>query len=173
MTKAFDAADREIVVLDITSDLGIPTAQAISWRRSDGGRAHLGLGCHLEPRLAVSRALAELNQGAAWDFKAGKDDPPPAFDDARARWLKEATVENQPYLRPLAGAQRTAADFKDRSTRDVRDGTSVADLITELSLNGRRLAVELNQEVLPRESYAAQILAADDVIEIVNFIGGG
>ena len=121
MTKAFDAADREIVVLDITSDLGIPTAQAISWQRSDGGRVHLGLGCHLEPRLAVSRALAELNQGAAWDFKAGKDDPPPAFDDAHSRWLKEATVENQPYLRPLAGAQRTAADFTDRSTRDVRD----------------------------------------------------
>jgi ribosomal protein S12 methylthiotransferase accessory factor len=121
MAKAFDAADREIVVLDITSDLDIPTAMAISWRRRDGGRVHLGLGCHLEPRLAVSRALAELNQGATWDFMAGKDDPPPAFDDAHSRWLKEATVENQPYLRPLAGAQRTTADFKDRSTQDVRD----------------------------------------------------
>lgn len=121
MTKAFDTADREIVVLDITSDLGIPTAQAISWQRSDGRRVHLGLGCHLEPRLAVSRALTELNQGAALDFKAGKDDPPPGFDDAHSRWLKEATVENQPYLRPLTGTQRTAADFKDRSTRDVRD----------------------------------------------------
>ena len=65
MTKAFDDADREIVALDVTSDLGIPTAMAISWRRSDGGRIHLGLGCHLEPRLAVSRALAELSQGAA------------------------------------------------------------------------------------------------------------
>lgn len=57
--------------------------------------------------------------------------------------------------------------------RDVRDGISVAELIAELSLNGRRLAVELNQEVLPREHYAQRRIAAGDVIEIVHFIGGG
>jgi len=58
-------------------------------------------------------------------------------------------------------------------SRDVRDGISVADLIVELALGARRLAVELNEEVLPREEYAARKLAPGDVIEIVHFIGGG
>jgi len=57
--------------------------------------------------------------------------------------------------------------------REVRDGITVAELIAELSLNGRRLAVELNESVLPRDDYAARRLAAGDVIEIVHFIGGG
>jgi sulfur carrier protein len=58
-------------------------------------------------------------------------------------------------------------------SRDVRDSISIADLLAELALQGRRLAVEVNQEVLPREQYATRALAAGDVIEIVHFIGGG
>jgi thiamine biosynthesis protein ThiS len=58
-------------------------------------------------------------------------------------------------------------------SRHVRDGISVADLIAELSLNGKRLAVDLNQEVLPREQYGERRIAAGDVVEIVHFIGGG
>jgi thiamine biosynthesis protein ThiS len=57
--------------------------------------------------------------------------------------------------------------------RHVRDGISIAELIAELSLGARRLAVELNEEVLPRESYGERTLAPGDVIEIVHFIGGG
>jgi sulfur carrier protein len=57
--------------------------------------------------------------------------------------------------------------------RQVRDGMSVHELIAELALNGRRLAVELNREVLPRHEYGARRLSGGDVIEIVHFIGGG
>jgi thiamine biosynthesis protein ThiS len=57
--------------------------------------------------------------------------------------------------------------------RHVRDGISVDELIAELALNGRRLAVELNCEVLPRHEYGARRLSAGDTIEIVHFIGGG
>jgi bacteriocin biosynthesis cyclodehydratase domain-containing protein len=126
MSETFDAGGRELVVLDVTSDLGIPTVMAISWRRSDGGRIHLGLGCHLEPRLAISRALAELNQSAGLELGGGEDAPSVGFDPTHKRWLMEATIGNQPYLRPAEGAQRTAADFIDRSTRDVRDDLLVA-----------------------------------------------
>lgn len=126
MTKVFDATDRELVALDITSDLGIPTAMAVSWRRSDGGHVHLGLGCHIEPRLAVSRALAELNQTMACYLGPGMDAEAAGWDSAHVRWLQEATVENQPYLRPLQGARRIAADFKNHSTGDVRDDILMA-----------------------------------------------
>jgi len=108
-------------VLDVTSDLGIPATMAVSWRRSDGGRIHLGLGCHLEPRMAVSRALAELNQGMAQDYAEAGGEASGAVDSQHERWLAEATMENQPYLRPATGRQRVASDFTDRSTGDVRD----------------------------------------------------
>jgi ribosomal protein S12 methylthiotransferase accessory factor len=125
MTASLAAVDRDVVALDITSDLGIPTVMAVSWRRADGGRIHLGLGCHLEPRLAVSRALAELNQSVAWDFQSGTEADAAGFEGAHARWLSGATVENQPHLRPKGG-QRTAADFVDRSTSDVRDDVAAS-----------------------------------------------
>ena len=51
----------------------------------------------------------------------------------------EATIGNQPYLRPADGAQRTAADFIDRSTRDVRDDLLVA--IEALRQKGLELIV--------------------------------
>ncbi|HEX7839222.1 MAG TPA: TOMM precursor leader peptide-binding protein, partial [Kofleriaceae bacterium] len=48
-------------VLDLTHDLGIATCAALAHEpRSD--RFAIGFGCHLEPRLAVQRALTELNQ---------------------------------------------------------------------------------------------------------------
>jgi len=57
--------------------------------------------------------------------------------------------------------------------RTLRDGLSVADLIAELQLARRRLAVEVNREVLARDDYVTRVLAAGDVVEIVHFIGGG
>lgn len=128
MAATHAAAGRELVALDVTSDLDIPVVMAISWRRSDGGRVHIGLGCHLEPRIAVSRALAELNQGLAQDL-SGPGNDAKFFDEQHARWLAEATIENQPYLRPAEGRQRVASDFVDRSTDDVRD-----DLIASIDL---------------------------------------
>jgi bacteriocin biosynthesis cyclodehydratase domain-containing protein len=48
-------------VLDLTHDLGIPVCAALA-HHSDGDRFSIGFGCHLEGRLAVERALTELNQ---------------------------------------------------------------------------------------------------------------
>jgi ribosomal protein S12 methylthiotransferase accessory factor len=43
------------------------------------------------------------------------------FDVHHERWLREATIENQPYLLPADGPERVAADFTNEATRDVRD----------------------------------------------------
>lgn len=139
MQNSFNQAGRELVVLDITSDLGVPTVMAISWRQSDGGGIHLGLGCHLEARLAISRALAELNQGAVHEF--GDNDPASldGFDIHHARWLREATIENQPYLRPADGPRRVAADFTNDATRDVRDDLLIS--IEKLRAKGLEMIV--------------------------------
>ncbi len=53
------------------------------------------------------------------------------------------------------------------------DGASAADLVDSLQLTERRIAMEVNLEILPRSRYAEQILNQGDRVEIVHAIGGG
>lgn len=57
--------------------------------------------------------------------------------------------------------------------RLVPEGTSVAALLETLGLDRRKVAVERNEEIVPRSTYEAVMLAAGDKLEIVHFIGGG
>lgn len=57
--------------------------------------------------------------------------------------------------------------------RDVAGVLTIADLVTSLGLDARKVAVERNLEIAPRSTYADTALADGDRIEIVTFIGGG
>jgi len=50
---------------------------------------------------------------------------------------------------------------------------TVAELIGELALTGKRVAVERNGEIVPRSRYAEERLAPDDTLEIIAAVGGG
>ncbi len=50
---------------------------------------------------------------------------------------------------------------------------SVADLVRDLALEGKRIAVEVNGEIVPRSRYAETRLVAGDRLEIVGAVGGG
>lgn len=63
--------------------------------------------------------------------------------------------------------------FVNGELRTVADGATLADLIAELNLGGKRIAVELNREIVPHGHYEDHRLAMDDKIEIVHAIGGG
>ena len=56
---------------------------------------------------------------------------------------------------------------------ELPDGQSVADLLQRLELTGRRLAVELNRDIVPRSQHAATFLVENDNVEVVHAIGGG
>jgi thiazole synthase len=58
-------------------------------------------------------------------------------------------------------------------TRDTAEKTSVADVIAEMGLTGKKIAIELNKEILPFQQYDSQVLQAEDRLEIVHAIGGG
>ena len=49
----------------------------------------------------------------------------------------------------------------------------VAALVAALGLDGRKVAVERNLEIVPRSAYQETALEDGDRIEIVHFIGGG
>jgi sulfur carrier protein len=57
--------------------------------------------------------------------------------------------------------------------RELTAGVTVADVIGLLDLNRRRLAVEINREIVARDSYGDRVLQEGDVLEIVQFVGGG
>ena len=50
---------------------------------------------------------------------------------------------------------------------------TVEGLLQELRLDRRKVAVERNEEIVPRSLYAQTALAPGDSLEIVHFIGGG
>jgi sulfur carrier protein len=51
--------------------------------------------------------------------------------------------------------------------------STLADLVRELDIEGRRIAVEKNGEIVPKSRYAATPLSTGDRIEIVGAVGGG
>ncbi len=57
--------------------------------------------------------------------------------------------------------------------RDVPPGTTVAELLRQLEMQPRFLAVERNLQIVPRGEHAACVLTAGDRLEIVTLVGGG
>ena len=57
--------------------------------------------------------------------------------------------------------------------REIAGGLSVAQLLGQLGIRPGRVVVELNRDVLSREAHDKTFLQEGDIIEIVNFVGGG
>jgi sulfur carrier protein len=57
--------------------------------------------------------------------------------------------------------------------RTVRAGSSVAELVALLGLGGRKLAVAVNRDVVPRAQHAFHRLRDGDRVEILEAVGGG
>ena len=53
------------------------------------------------------------------------------------------------------------------------DGSTAHDLVVELGLAGRPVAVELNEQVVPRAELSDRVLHQSDRLEIVTLVGGG
>ena len=56
---------------------------------------------------------------------------------------------------------------------DLDEGRTISDLLTQLGIDARRVAVEHNLIVLKRTLFDATPIHEGDEIEIVNFVGGG
>lgn len=56
---------------------------------------------------------------------------------------------------------------------ELAEGLTVSGLVQHLGLDGLRIAVELNREVVRRAEYSGTMLKAGDTVEVVTFVGGG
>ena len=58
-------------------------------------------------------------------------------------------------------------------SRQIADQTTLSSLLEAESLAGKRVAVEVNGEIVPRSRHGECVLAEGDVVEIVHALGGG
>lgn len=72
-----------------------------------------------------------------------------------------------------AGYHTRMRIYLNGESREIAEGLSVAGLLAATGHAERRIAVEINREIVPRGQHAERVLAADDRVEIVHAIGGG
>jgi ribosomal protein S12 methylthiotransferase accessory factor len=121
LRRALAGRNRDLWVLDLTADLGIPVFAALSQRVDcSPARILLGFGAHLDPRIALLRAITELNQVLVSFFPAQQDEQglDQIKDSLVLRWLRTAKLDNQPYLLPDNNAPTRRRTNCARLTRD-------------------------------------------------------
>ncbi|MGA7803653.1 TOMM precursor leader peptide-binding protein [Bradyrhizobium sp.] len=92
----FADAGRKVWVLDITSDLGIPTYVAMMhWVKDGKENIEFGSGAHFDRRIALLRALTELSQFLAIGMMGGARGEKPTLDG-----VTPLRLEDYPFLLP-------------------------------------------------------------------------
>ena len=131
----YQKINREIWVLDLTTDLNIPTFVAIS-RRTDKEVEDIvfGFGTHFDPKIAMLRAITETNQVLPAVLTVAPDgNTQYRFDDQVAvNWWKTATLENQPYLVPDVSVKpKVYSDYPQQWSDDLLEDVMTCVKIAE------------------------------------------
>lgn len=126
---------REIWVLDITADLNIPAFGAIS-KRTDKEIEDIifGFGAHFDPKIAILRAITEVNQVLPGVLSVAADGSTQYRfpDELATEWWKMATLENQPYLVPDASAKpKVYSDYPHLWSDDLLEDVATCVRIAE------------------------------------------
>ncbi|MXZ73928.1 MAG: TOMM precursor leader peptide-binding protein [Gemmatimonadetes bacterium] len=135
-TDYYGRCEREVWMLDVTSDTGIPSFVALS-RRPDAETEDIiyGAGAHADPRLAALRALCELNQCLTWLPRSGGSNRPnrPMIDDPMAlHWWNTARIADCAWLVPSKDAPlRQAAQYPAIETKDTREDVDCCRALVE------------------------------------------
>ena len=53
------------------------------------------------------------------------------------------------------------------------DGKTVSEILADMETSAQRVAVELNEEIVPKAAYGSTVLKDGDKVEVVRFVGGG
>ncbi len=125
LKEFYRTLDRSIWVLDLTNDLEIPVFVALSKQAGqDTEQIIFGFGCHLDPGIALHRALTEMNQLLAQMVlsKPVSDTKGRSFNCHAEEWMRSATCMKHPWVasdprKPL----RQSPDFSRVVVTDLLD----------------------------------------------------
>jgi oxazoline/thiazoline synthase len=128
---------RELWVLDITSDLQVPAFVALS-KRTEGPeeRIIVGFGSHLDAKIAILRAITEVNQSMVWASEISHS--PEAANQQyyislqKEVSLKTITTKDLPHVVPDPNvAARVATDYMQRWSKDLKEDVLICKAIIE------------------------------------------
>jgi ribosomal protein S12 methylthiotransferase accessory factor len=136
LQEYYQAINRNLWVLDITSDLGIPAFAAISHRTDrEVEDIIFGYGAHFDAKIAISRALTEVNQilpNVSLIKADGNTQYPPSGDRLAIEWWQTATVANHPYLCPdHQSVPKVCADYPQLASDDLLEDVQLCQKIVE------------------------------------------
>ena len=117
--KQYRELGRELAVVDLTNDLGIPVFAAFSYYRDrEEESITIGYGCHLDPRIAIQRAMTETCQMLYLEMR-GDRSAVEIFGDGWMIWAKTA---NETYILPdESAAAKTRDHYPDLEFDDIFD----------------------------------------------------
>jgi sulfur carrier protein len=104
--------------------------------------------------------------------------PPPGTHLGRVRLLRSVPTLSPNHRRTILTGMTSSITLTLNGEVRIFEGAdaapfSVAALLVEIGLDTKKVAVERNEEIVPRSRYAETWLASGDTLEIVHFIGGG
>jgi len=115
---------RRLWVLDVTSDLGIPTFVAIShWIKDSQENIEFGSGAHFDSRIALLRALTELNQFLSIGLMGGGTGEKSSLDGSTPLRLQDhpfLTPSHSPALQPAFTSEFSRLDTREQVIACVR-----------------------------------------------------
>lgn len=121
----FESEGIKIKLMDFTADINVPTiaASADDTVTKDAGLLTLGMGTHLDPEVAILRALTEVAQSRATQINGARE------DTVRADFAREAGYErmkriNKYYFRQEEN-QINLSDIENRSTTSIADDIEI------------------------------------------------
>jgi oxazoline/thiazoline synthase len=95
-------------------------------------RILFGFGAHLDPRIALLRAVTELTQMLALFLGEEGEEPIDVIQDSETvDWLKTATLANQPYLVPDGQTSRESTDYPRRWAGDLKEDVLACQALVE------------------------------------------
>ena len=136
LKQYYEGLNRELWVLDITSDLNIPCFAAISPRKErEVEDILLGYGAHFDPKIAISRALTEVNQILP-NVLSFKEDGTTIYnssaDPLSVKWWQTARLSNQSYLVPDSKIiPKKSYDYLQLASDDLLEDVKLCQRIVE------------------------------------------
>jgi ribosomal protein S12 methylthiotransferase accessory factor len=117
---------RDIWVIDLTTDLGIPVFAALS-RRTEGDRPEdivMGFGAHFDATVALTRAITEANELLPAVSRAAASGGTIYLSDDKGAidWWQTCTIASEPYVCGSTSLPaRTRGDYASETAADLRD----------------------------------------------------
>ncbi len=132
LIDSYSAMGRSLWVLDIRMDFDIPTFIAVSIDSQSRGKILFGLGCHFDPKIALHRALSEMNQCLPFlkHLDKSPENEKQEIFNTMQKWLINEHIDSHPYFLPN-GQEKKYKDYLRFDTDDLKEDILICQNMVE------------------------------------------